>query len=66
MLVLSRRPGESIAIGPHIKFSILQVKWKQVRLGVEAPENTRIRRQEIYVTAPTPQPCEGPSIHTVS
>ena len=50
MLVLSRKPGETITIGPHIKVSVLQIKGKQVRLGVEAPDDTRIHRQEVYLT----------------
>ncbi len=48
MLVLTRKLGESIAIDDHIKISVVQIKGKQVRLGIEAPNNTRIHREEIY------------------
>jgi carbon storage regulator len=48
MLVLTRKVGESIAIDDHIKIIVVQVKGKQVRLGVEAPRETKIHREEIY------------------
>ena len=49
MLVLSRKPNESIIIDGHIKVSVLRVdSGDAVRLGVEAPLNIRVMRQEIY------------------
>lgn len=48
MLVLTRKIGETIAIDDHIKITVVQVKGKQVRLGIEAPKETRIYREEIY------------------
>ena len=48
MLVLTRKLGESIAIDDHIKIRVIQIKGKQVRLGIEAPKETRIHREEIY------------------
>ena len=49
MLVLSRKPNESIIIDGHIKVSVLRVDSSDaVRLGVEAPLNIRVMRQEIY------------------
>jgi carbon storage regulator len=48
MLVLTRKLGESIAIDDHIKIVVVQIKGKQVRLGVEAPQETRVHREEIY------------------
>ena len=41
MLVLTRKLGESIAIDDHIKIRVVQIKGKQVRLGIEAPKDTR-------------------------
>ena len=49
MLVLTRKLGESIAIDDHIKIRVVQIKGKQVRLGIEAPKETKIHREEVYV-----------------
>ena len=47
MLILTRKHGESITIGDDIKITILEVKGKYVRVGVEAPRNLAVHRQEI-------------------
>lgn len=49
MLVLTRKLGESIAIDDHIKIRVVQIKGKQVRLGIEAPKETKIHREEVYL-----------------
>ena len=49
MLILTRKLGESITIGDDIKVSILGVRGRQVRLGIEAPSNVVVHREEIYV-----------------
>jgi carbon storage regulator len=48
MLILTRKPGESITIGDDIRVTILDVKGKYVRVGVEAPRTLVVHRQEIY------------------
>lgn len=48
MLVLTRKLGESIAIDDHIKIIVVQIKGKQVRLGIKAPKDTKIHREEVY------------------
>ena len=48
MLVLTRKLGESIAIDDHVKIVVVQIKGKQVRLGIKAPQETKIHREEIY------------------
>ena len=48
MLVLTRKLGESIAIDDHIKIVVVQIKCKQVRLGIQAPKETKIHREEVY------------------
>lgn len=48
MLVLARKPGEAVAIGDEISVRVLEIKNGQVKLGVEAPENVAIHREEIY------------------
>jgi carbon storage regulator len=47
MLVLSRKTNESIVIDGNITISVLQVKGKIVRLGIEAPKEIPIRRKEL-------------------
>ncbi len=49
MLVLTRKLGESIAIDDEIKIVVLQIKGRQVRLGIEAPRDTKIHREEVYL-----------------
>ncbi len=50
MLVLTRKINESIVIDDHIKITVLQIKGKQVRIGIKAPKETKVHRQEIYDT----------------
>ncbi len=50
MLVLTRKLGESIAIDDHIKITVVQIKGKQVRLGIQAPKETKIHREEVYTS----------------
>lgn len=49
MLILTRKLGESITIGDSIKVSVLGIRGRQVRLGIEAPDNVVVHREEIYV-----------------
>lgn len=49
MLVLTRKLGESIAIDDNIRIRVVQIKGKQVRLGIEAPKETKIHREEVYL-----------------
>lgn len=48
MLILTRRIGETIMIGNHVTVSVLGVKGHQVRLGIEAPKDIQVHREEIY------------------
>lgn len=48
MLILSRRPGESITIGDEIKVVVLEVKGRQVKIGIEAPAHIPVHRLEVY------------------
>ena len=47
MLILSRRAGESVTIGNEIKVRVVSVSGNQVRLGIEAPREIRVLREEI-------------------
>ncbi|MGE0384229.1 MAG: carbon storage regulator CsrA [Gammaproteobacteria bacterium] len=48
MLILTRRVGESLVIGDKINVTVLGVKGNQVRLGVNAPKDVTVHREEIY------------------
>lgn len=48
MLVLSRRPGESIVIGNQVVVTIIEVKGDQVRVGIDAPREVQVHREEVY------------------
>ncbi len=48
MLILSRRPGEVITIGHEIRVKVLEIKGRQVKLGIEAPAHIPVHRREIY------------------
>lgn len=48
MLILTRRPGERLCIGENVVVSILAIKGNQVRIGIAAPRDVAIDREEIY------------------
>lgn len=48
MLILTRRVGERIAIGDDVFLTILEVRGRQVRVGIEAPAHMVVHREEIY------------------
>ena len=48
MLILSRKPNESLMIGDDVEVVILEVKGDQVKLGIKAPKRVSVYRKEIY------------------
>ncbi|MDR1177583.1 MAG: carbon storage regulator CsrA [Spirochaetaceae bacterium] len=48
MLILSRKVNEKIMIGEDISVSILEIRGDQVRIGVEAPRQVKVFRQEVF------------------
>ena len=49
MLVLTRKIGESIKINEDVKITVIDVKGKNIRLGIAAPRETKIYREEVFL-----------------
>jgi carbon storage regulator len=49
MLILTRRIGETLMIGDDVNITVLGVKGNQVRLGINAPKDVSVHREEIYL-----------------
>lgn len=48
MLILTRRVGEKLVIGENVTVTVLSVKGNQVRVGIDAPRDVAVNREEIY------------------
>ena len=59
MLILTRRVGETVVIGNDVTVTVLGVKGNQVRLGVNAPREVAVHREEIYERIQGEQPSAG-------
>jgi carbon storage regulator len=60
MLVLSRRVGEEIVIGEHVRVVVVEVRGERVRLGICAPASVQVDRQEVRQRR-TMEPCSEKS-----
>lgn len=61
MLILTRRVGETLMVGDEVTVTVLGVKGNQVRLGVNAPKDVAVHREEIYERIKREQGGEGES-----
>ena len=61
MLILTRRVGETLMIGDDVTVSVLGVKGNQVRVGVSAPKEVSVHREEIYERIKQEQKDKQPS-----
>ncbi len=63
MLILTRRVGETVMIGNDVTVTILGVKGNQVRVGINAPKNVAVHREEIYERIKREQQGDGEPHH---
>jgi carbon storage regulator len=61
MLILTRRVGETVMIGNDVTVTVLGVKGNQVRVGINAPKNVAVHREEIYERLKREQQQQGGS-----
>ena len=66
MLVLTRRVGESIRVGNDIVVTLVQVSPGKVRIGIQAPDDTVILRDELVDRSTPPAPVLAPPLSTPS
>lgn len=48
MLILTRRPGESLYVGDAIRITVLSLQGRQVKIGIELPDDMVVYREEVY------------------
>ena len=61
MLILTRSQGETICIGDDIRITVLGTNGGQVRLGIDAPQNIEVHREEIYQRIQSEKRAREPS-----
>lgn len=64
MLILTRRIGETLIIGDDVNITVLGVKGNQVRLGINAPKDVSVHREEIYLRIQQEKQGEDSGVNT--
>ena len=60
MLILTRRVGETLMVGDEVSITVLGVKGNQVRIGINAPKDVPVHREEIYQRIKMEENSSGP------
>ena len=60
MLVLTRRPGQTLTIGNNVTVTVLGIRGSQVRIGISAPNDIAVHREEIVVQMTNPGRVSNP------
>ncbi|ASJ72472.1 carbon storage regulator CsrA [Granulosicoccus antarcticus] len=66
MLILTRRAGETLMIGDEVSVTVLGVKGNQVRIGVNAPKEVSVHREEIYARIKKEQEVDSEALESQS
>ena len=66
MLVLTRKPNQSIMIGDEIEISVLAIMGEKVRIGIEAPRSIPVFRKEVYLDIKSGEEVEAGETEAVS
>lgn len=59
MLVLSRKLGQSFRVGPEIRVTVVKIDRNSIRIGIEAPDNVSVQREEIAFEMPQTFPLNA-------
>jgi carbon storage regulator len=66
MLILSRRVNETVMIGDDVNVTVLGVRGSQIRIGINAPKNVEVHREEVFQRLQKERKQEAATSHTAS